>query len=95
MHKNKSQHTVPGVLTSADQQLCPLWFSAGIRNVGAHYFCIISSIMSPILTPSPLPQLTWILKHAVVNEQTYESRNIFCYLVLVETSSDNLTLETG
>lgn len=43
----------------------------------------------------PPPQLTWILKHAVVNEQTYESWNIFCYLVLVKMSSDNLTLEMG
>lgn len=93
MHKNKSQHAVLGVLTSGDQQLCPLWVSAGIRNVRAHYFRIISPIMYPILTPPP--QHTWILKHAVVNEQTCESRNIFCYLVLVKMSSGNLTLERG
>lgn len=48
-----------------------------------------------VSNPQPPPQLTWILKHAVVNEQTCESRNIFCYLVRVKMSSGNLTLERG
>lgn len=83
-HKNQSQHIVLRVLISRDWQSCPLWFPAGIKNVRAHYFYIISSIMSLVLTP----QLTWIPKHT---EQIY----IVCYLVLVKMSSDNLSLEAG
>lgn len=66
IHKNQSQHTLLRVLTSGDQQSCPLWLPAGIKNVRAHYFYIISSIISPVL----IPQLTRILKRTVVNEQT-------------------------